>query len=58
MAAMRTVAHHLSSLRVAATGIGGLLVCFANLAIGAPEQIVYFPLASGMEWVMDLHESA
>jgi hypothetical protein len=52
---MRRVARRLSSLRMWATCIGGLLVCFAaSLAVGAPEELVYFPLASGMEWIMDL----
>jgi len=54
-AAMRPVARHVSSLRMSATRICGLLVCFtASLAIGAPAENVYFPLASGMEWIMDL----
>jgi hypothetical protein len=52
---MRTVIRHLSSWRIGAPCIAVQLACFvASAASTAAAEDVYFPLASGMEWIMDL----
>src|SRR2546428_9879377 len=54
-ASMRTVTHLLSSCWMVAACIAVQLACFVASAASTPAaEDQYFPLASGLEWLMDL----